>query len=112
MFKNIDLNKQLPLQVNKQLFSLLQQYIIVGGMPAAVDLCCNTNDMTRVYEKQISIINSIRDDIKKYAPHNLINKIVDCFDSVPNQLAREYKKFKFNSVATNVRIERYIDAIK
>jgi hypothetical protein len=86
--------------------------VIVGGMPDVVNSYIKTHDLINVFNKQKNILDSIHDDIKKYAGNKLNNKIDDCFNSVPIQLSREYKKFSFKNVCYDARIERYIDAIK
>ncbi len=44
---------------------------------------------------QSNIILNYRDDISKYARGEKKNKIRALFDSVPTQLAKENKKFKY-----------------
>ncbi len=77
---------------------LFLQYAIVGGMPRAVQLFADTKRLNEVLEIQRGIIRDYRDDMLKYAPDSDKSKIVECFDSIPAQLAKENKKFMYSAV--------------
>lgn len=77
---------------------LFLQYAIVGGMPRAVQLFADTKRLNEVLEIQRGIIRDYKDDMLKYAPDSDKSKIVECFDSIPAQLAKENKKFMYSAV--------------
>jgi predicted AAA+ superfamily ATPase len=92
--------------VHERIRALYYQYIVVGGMPDAVNTFFETHDMNQVKKVQRQIIDSIRDDFGRYMTENGETKINEtlklraeaCLDSVPEQLSREYKKFKYSEV--------------
>lgn len=92
--------------VHESLRSLYLQYLIVGGMPEAVSLFLETHDVNAVRETQRRIISSIRDDFGRCkAPDgsDRVNETLKlraeaCLDSLPAQLAKEYKKFQYSLV--------------
>lgn len=95
--------------VHESFRTLYYQYIVVGGMPEAVNVFLDTHDLNQVRGVQRQILTSIRDDFGRYRDKNGQERINDtlklraeaCLDSVPAQLSREYKKFKYSEV--NVR---------
>jgi len=95
--------------VHDGLRSLYLQYLVVGGMPEAVDVFLETHDLNTVHEAQARVITSIRDDFGRYRNargEDAVNEVLKlraeaCLDSIPAQLAKEYKKFQYSKV--NVR---------
>lgn len=92
--------------VHESIRALFFQYLIVGGMPEAVNIFFETHDINAVRKVQQSIIRSIRDDFGRYKDGNGNDKVNEvlklraeaCLDSMPAQLSREYKKFKYSEV--------------
>lgn len=92
--------------VHESIRTLYYQYIAVGGMPEAVNAFFVTHDMNNVRSIQRQILDSIRDDFGRYMTDDGETKINEtlklraeaCLDSVPGQLSREYKKFKYSEV--------------
>ncbi|MCL1983938.1 MAG: AAA family ATPase [Methanomassiliicoccaceae archaeon] len=73
-------------------------YAITGGMPEAVNIFIETNSFGEVISVQKSIIAGYMNDISKYAPDEDKKKIWETFRSVPSQLSRENKKFRYSGV--------------
>lgn len=86
--------------------SLYLQYLIVGGMPEAVNVFFETHDLNAVRDVQRGILQSIRDDFGRYRDgegRDKVNEVLKlraeaCLDSMPAQLSKEYKKFQFSLV--------------
>lgn len=87
-----------PEALHNRMHQLLLQYTVVGGMPEVVQEFVNTHQMNSVFQLQESIVNSYRDDIVKYASDSDKVRIKECFDSIPNQLAKENKKFQYSLI--------------
>ena len=83
---------------HSRLKNLFLSYIIVGGMPRAVDEYVKTNQLDKVINIQKNIISDYRDDVVKYAKGSDKLKILECFDSIPAQLSKENKKFQYSVV--------------
>ncbi len=88
------------------------QYLVIGGMPAAVNAFLTTHDYPNVLEIQKGIIRDYRDDIAKYASGNEKNRARECFDSIPAQLSKDYKKFQYKHVSKNGRSSLYEGSIQ
>ncbi len=92
--------------VHQAIRSLYLQYIVVGGMPEVVKTFFELHDLNAVRTIQQRIINSIRDDFGRYKDkdgNDKINEVLKlraeaCLDSLPSQLSRDYKKFKYSQV--------------
>ena len=92
--------------IHDSLRSLYYQYLIVGGMPEAVNDFFDKHDLNSVRDIQHRILSSIRDDFGRYKDdkgNDKINEVLKlraeaCIDSLPAQLSKEYKKFQFSLV--------------
>lgn len=70
-------------------------YMLIGGMPQAVDTYIQSNDFRDVDRIKRRIINLYKDDFLKIDPSG---KISDIFISIPSQLSSNAKKFYSNAV--------------
>jgi predicted AAA+ superfamily ATPase len=92
--------------VHESMRTLYLQYLIVGGMPEAVNTFFETHDLNSVRDVQRRILQSIRDAFGRYKDidgNDRVNEVLKlraeaCLDSMPAQLSREYKKFKYSLV--------------
>ena len=99
--------KPVPEGIHSAMRRLLNLYVAVGGLPAAVNAFLTTNNMNAVSAEYKSIIKEYRDDMIKYAPDKDKPHIRECFDSIPKQLAKDNKKFQYCSVKPGGRGETY-----
>ncbi|MDR0523155.1 MAG: AAA family ATPase [Candidatus Methanoplasma sp.] len=90
------------------------QYVLTGGMPRAVAALASTNNLGAVREAQTDVISGYRGDVTLHAPDHMKTKVAKCFDSIPAQLGRRSKKFRFSDVEgkKNVGIREYEDALE
>lgn len=98
--------------IHQTMHQLLTNYIIVGGMPKAVSTFVETKQLNRVLSVQRRIIEEYKSDMVKYAPQEDKSRILECFASIPSQLAREYKKFSYNVVKKGGRGRDYAGSLK
>ena len=59
--------KPLGQALHRKAMDLFRQYLIVGGMPQAVDAFISSRDFDRVDQVKRRILNLYRDDIRKHA---------------------------------------------
>ena len=95
--------------VHDSLVKLVQLYLIVGGMPAAVQAYITTNDLNVVEEKQREILSLYRWDISQYDPEKKL-KINEIFDLIPSELDTKNKRFILKNLNERARFSRYEDS--
>ena len=91
---------------------LLRLYVIVGGMPEAVTTFIETKQIGKVLNIQRRIIDEYKADMIKYALPADKSRIRECFESIPAQLAREYKKFAYTAVRPGARGRDYAGSLQ
>lgn len=87
-----------PLDVHSMALDFYNNYLIVGGMPAAVKEFIATNSFVAVADIQNRILNEYIADMAKYAEPSTSIKIRACYESIPTQLAKENRKFQYRVV--------------
>ena len=63
--------------------------------------------MSDVLDIQRNLMRSYEDDMVKYARNSDKSKIKECFKSIPNQLSKENKKFRYSVVKKGSRASAY-----
>lgn len=107
-----DNREKCPDVLNKKYQQLVREFIIVGGMPEVVADYVKYNDFNRIHEMQLRLIADYEDDIAQHARGNEKTKVRRCYDSIPNQLAKENKKFKYSLVEHKSTAKKYGDSIQ
>lgn len=93
-----DNKKQVNMFAHNGMLELFREYIVLGGMPEVINEFLASNNFNVALNIQKEILDGYRDDIIKYAPEDEKVKIRACFDSIPVQLAKDNKKFRYNLV--------------
>lgn len=88
----------LPDLLHQNALELYHYYLIIGGMPAAVNEYLSRKKLVLVPNIQNDILQHYVADMAKYAGEDDTVKIRACFNSVPTQLAKENKKFQYKVV--------------
>lgn len=91
---------------------LLHQYVVVGGMPEVVTTFMDTKQIGKVLAVQRRIVDEYKSDMVKYAATADKSRIRECFESIPVQLAREYKKFSYTIVRKGGRGRDYAGSLQ
>lgn len=86
-----------------------RRYLIVGGMPQAVELFVNTNNFHATDTVKRNILKLYRNDIYHYADRNE-TKVAAIFDQLPGELAKHEKKYRLASLEEKASMRSYEDA--
>lgn len=103
--------EKVPVSLNEKFENILREYIVVGGMPEAVQIFVDTKDFNEVQAVQEKILAAYDDDIASHAKGAEKVKVRACYDSLPRQLARENKKFKYSEVEKRGNARKFGDSI-
>jgi len=90
----------------------LKMYFISGGMPEAIVNLLENKNVELTQNALKNILNAYELDFSKHVENRDIPKINFIWSSLPSQLARENRKFLFQSVKTGARAREYEDALQ
>ena len=91
--------------VHQKMMQLINLYLIVGGMPAAVQAYIDSNNMQHVMNVQRNILQLYKKDIAQY---DLKRKLYlqDIFDLIPSELNAQNKRFILKDINRNIKFSR------
>ena len=92
---------------HNKLADKLKLYLYLGGMPEVLQSYLVHQDIAEAREIQKEIIKAYKNDFSKYADAYQAVKTAEVWDSIPYQLSKENKKFKFSDVSRNARSSTY-----
>ena len=86
----------------------LRLYMLVGGMPQAVDTYLSTNNLQAVDEKKREIIELYKDDFNKIDPTGRASQL---FAAIPAQLNSNAGRYQIASVLENQDAQRVAEVV-
>lgn len=92
--------------------SLFLDYCILGGMPAVVRDYVDKGSFEGSLETQRQLISDYKEDIRKYAGGLDQTRILNVFNQIPVQLAKDNKKFQISKAASGARFKDYRGCIE
>ncbi|WP_448909963.1 ATP-binding protein [Holdemania massiliensis] len=102
-------HKPMGQALHRKAMDYFRQYLVVGGMPQAVQAYVQTKDFERVDRIKRDILKLYRADMIKHA-QGYEMKVEQIFDEIPAQLQKHEKKFKYSSLKKEARFRDYEDA--
>lgn len=105
-----DFNMKVSGSVHEMLKRLFKAYVVVGGMPEAVQLFVDTHDMAQVKEMQKSILELFIKDIENSQDNGTNRdrtKMKKIMEFIPEQLGKANKRFMLADIRKSARMERY-----
>ena len=99
--------QQIPVDayIHEKMMRLFNLYLIVGGMPAAVQKYVDSNDLQLVIREQQAILTLYKKDIAKYDPNNKLY-INDIFELIPSELNAKNKRFILKNLNEHIKFSR------
>ena len=102
-FKNL---KHVDEIIHKQMMSIFNVYLTVGGMPKAVSNFIESNDLRKVNEELNIIDIGYRKDITKYDKEEKL-QIQEIYDLIPSELNASNKRFILKNMNEKARFYQY-----
>ena len=106
--KVFDSGKPVGAQIHRKLMRDFRLYMLVGGMPQAVNEYIETNNFRKVDQIKRDILNLYEDDFKKIDP---TGKLSSLFDAIPAQLNKNASRYQVSSVLNGERAENILESI-
>ena len=94
-----------------QLEEKVKAYFIIGGMPEVVQVWVNEKNMELVNKVQENILRAYESDFSKHTQDSEANKISLIWNSIPSQLAKENKKFLYQTIKQGARAREYENSL-
>jgi predicted AAA+ superfamily ATPase len=95
-----------------KLVDVFKMYFISGGMPEPARILVEEKNIKATQQSLRDILLAYELDFSKHAQSKDIAKINYVWKAIPSQLARENKKFLYQTVKTGARAREYEDALE
>lgn len=95
-------------QTNRKLMRDFRLYMLIGGMPQAINEYLETNNFKNVDLVKRDILSLYEDDFRKI---DSTGKISLLFDSIPAQLNKNTSRYQVSGVLKNERADSILDLI-
>ena len=102
--------KKIPLgeSQNRNILRKFRLYMLVGGMPQAIEAYIESNNFKIVDQIKRDIIHLYEEDFYKIDPTGKISML---FDAIPAELARNSSRYQVSSVIKNARASGLLEEI-
>ena len=102
----------LPEAIHDKLLGHLKLFLFLGGMPEVIQDYILNKDIESTRKIQNEILEAYKRDFSKYTEKNLAIKVSEFWNSIPRQLAKENKKFKYNDIRKGARASNFDQSIE
>jgi len=92
--------------IHRELMAAFREYLVVGGMPQAVECYAKTKDFASVEKIKKGIVSLYKDDVGKYANGDRI-RVSELLKMIPSELSRHDKSFTISDIDENGRFSNY-----
>lgn len=96
------MNKPFGEKMNRNLMRNFRLYMLVGGMPQAVNEYIVTNNLKKVDDVKRDIINLYEDDFRK---NDSTGRLAMLFEAIPSQLNKNSKGFQTKKVLNSYKVK-------
>lgn len=104
-------NKKIPDIVHKELLSLHNLYLQIGGMPSIINEYLHFNNLTNVAEQHSLLVGTYQHYINLTHSDSDALKMNQVLNSLPLQLMKENKKFQYKLIRKGTTHTMYREAI-
>ena len=92
--------------IHESLIDAFYKYLIVGGMPEAVQMFVDTGDYNEVKAVHKKIYRDYRRDFTKYETEKKL-KLLSTYDLIPSELNMKNKRYTFSNLNNELKFDRY-----
>jgi hypothetical protein len=92
--------------IHKKMMEIFHLYLIVGGMPAAVQKFQETHNLEDVVSEHENIVLQYKRDFTKYESEDKKPYLTRIYDLIPSEIEEKNKRFNFVDLQKGLRYDR------
>lgn len=96
--------------IHNKIMQMFNLYLIIGGMPSAVEKYRNTSNIDDVMDEHKAIIELYKLDFTQYEQENHKLLLTNIYELIPTELNKKNKRFMIADINKNLRYERINDS--
>jgi len=102
----------LPDAIHERLLNHFKLFLFLGGMPEVIQDYINNSDIESARIIQNEILEAYKRDFSKYTEKNQAIRVSEFWNSIPRQLAKENKKFKYSDIRKGARASSFEQSVE
>ena len=106
-----DFRTEIPIVIHEQLTILFKEYLLIGGLPAAVVSWITERSFDKVNQVQHDLLATYRDDFSKYRGRIAIERLEEVMMKVPKMLGGKFVFSRVNSSIQSSTIKQVLDLL-
>lgn len=108
---NYKLGNNIPDIIHHQLMEFMQEYSIIGGMPAVLANWIENKNLLQTQQIQHDLLATYRDDFAKYAGKLTINRLDEVLLAVPRMLAEKFSYSRVNNQVQSASLKQALNLL-
>lgn len=92
--------------IHDKMMEAFKTYLLVGGMPEAVNTYIDSGDYNKIIEVHKKIIEQYKVDFTKYEQDKKLT-LIKTYDLIPSELADKNKRFMISDLKDDAKYNRY-----
>lgn len=102
MLDKVSAQKPLPQVLHEKTLDLLARYLLVGGMPAALQTYLETQSFLEVHRQHEILFTTLREDFQKYASRGESKYLKMLWDQIPYKMGQRVKYTAFGTPSNSI----------
>lgn len=112
LMRNYAIGDMFPLSAHERLVPLLRDYLLVGGMPEAVQLYVEGRGFDEIFDAQEAVYQTYRDDFSKYAQGRALLRLQKILDYLGQGAGTKVKYANVDRESQSREIRQALDLIR
>ncbi len=108
--EHFEKKEPLGADLHKSILTQFRKYMLVGGMPMAVDIYALTSDFGKAEESKRQILQLYREDISKKSKRNKL-RTMKLFEAIPSELSKHDKRVEITHIDEKGRMANFDEPI-
>lgn len=109
--KEYKLDADVPEVIHEQLMELFKEFMIIGGLPAAVSSWIKEKSLIKINQIHNNLLSTYRDDFGKYRGRIAQERLEEVMISIPKQLAQKFIYRQANPDIHSIQISRALNLL-
>jgi predicted AAA+ superfamily ATPase len=106
------LNLEVPEAIHEQLIASFKEYVLVGGMPAAVSSWSEERSLSRINQIQNDLLATCRDDFAKYKGRIPTERLDEVMMAIPKMLGQKFVFSRVNKEIPSAMIKQVLTLLE
>jgi predicted AAA+ superfamily ATPase len=102
---------EIPVALHEQLMLMFKEYLLVGGLPAAVKSWVKEQSLIKINQIQSDLLTTYRDDFSKYKGRIEIERMDEVMSAIPKMLGQKFVYSHVNPEISSATLKQVVSLL-